>query len=203
MWFIWGERNMHSYSGGVRETSVLVTRILCFVEEGDRVRGLSHDFVTPSKWPSAWYPLAPGFLKLNTDAAIPLEEDIIGLGGVIRDHHGHVIGCYSMRIRGPMSVDHAELLAISEGICFVWHMNWRISMVEIDSLKVVSLVDTSSPFASLAPIVDEVRVGLSITGYSKVSYIRRTGNGVAHSLTKSVDYLSSCFLFVFVPLFLR
>ncbi|XP_020266771.1 uncharacterized protein LOC109842286 [Asparagus officinalis] len=150
----------------------------------DRVRGLSRDIVTPSKWPSAcssdivtpskwpsaWYPPAPGLLKLNTDTAVPLEGDIIGLGGVIRDHYGHVIGCYSMVIRGPMFVDHAELLAVLEGIRFVRRMNWRISVVKIDSLKVVSLVDSLSPFASLTPIADGVHAGLTITGCSKVFY---------------------------------
>ncbi|XP_020272645.1 uncharacterized protein LOC109847817 [Asparagus officinalis] len=80
------------------------------------------------------------------------EGDIIRLGGVVRDHHGHVIGGYSMELRGP---------------------------------------------------IYEVRVGLFAIGCSKVSYVRCTGNDVAHALAKSVDCLSSYFWLVRVPLFLK
>ncbi|XP_020249957.1 uncharacterized protein LOC109827371 [Asparagus officinalis] len=167
LWFIWRERNMFSYGSDVREASVLVTRILCFVEEGDRVRGLSRDIDTPSKWPSAWYPPTLGLLKLNTDADVLMEGDIVGWGGVIRDHYGHMIVCYSMGLRGPMTMDHAELLTVMECILFVRRMNWRISVIKIDSLRVVSLVDSHSPFATMAPIADEVHAALSVIGGSK------------------------------------
>ncbi|XP_020250612.1 uncharacterized protein LOC109827998 [Asparagus officinalis] len=142
-------------------------------------------------------------LKLNTDAVVPIERDVVGLRGVIYDHHEHVIRCYSMGLRGPMTVDHTKLLVVLEDIRFVWRMNWRISVVEVDSLRVVFLVNSHSPFATMTSIADEVHAGLSTIGRSKVSYVRRTGNGVAHALAKSVDCLSSYFWSVSIPLFLR
>ncbi|XP_020258573.1 uncharacterized protein LOC109834978 [Asparagus officinalis] len=163
------------------------------MKEGDRVRGLSCDISPLPKWPSAWCPPAPGLLKRNTNVIVPLEGDIIGLGSVIRDYHGHVIDCYSIGIMGPMYVDHAELLVVLEGVRFVRRMNWRVSVMKINSLKVVSLVDSPSPFVSLVPIVDKVHAGLTVTSCSKIFYVRRTGNDAVHFLAKLADYLSSCF----------
>ena len=45
--------------------------------------------------PNSWAPPSKEFLKLNTDAAVKKELGMVGLGGIIRDAKGEVLGAFS------------------------------------------------------------------------------------------------------------
>ncbi|PON60515.1 hypothetical protein PanWU01x14_151270 [Parasponia andersonii] len=76
----------------------------------------------------------PGRLKLNTNASVINNISMIGFGGVLRDHNGMVVGCFSKTFRGSLSVEDAELVAIREALLWGVQQGWQIDEVESNSL---------------------------------------------------------------------
>ena len=74
-----------------------------------------------SHWPSApahWSTPPNSWCKANFDGAIFLELGVAGMGVVIRDHEGNMIGALSERIALPPSVEDVEALACRRAISF-------------------------------------------------------------------------------------
>nr|XP_023873270.1 uncharacterized protein LOC111985845 [Quercus suber] len=91
---------------------------------------------------SRWKPLAFGVYKINFDGAFFEERACAGLGVVIRDSVGLVIGALSQKIRYPGSVDMVEALAACRAIVFAKELCLQSIVVEGDSLRVIqALVD--------------------------------------------------------------
>ena len=61
--------------------------------------------------------------KVNFDGAIFQKLGTAGIGAVIRDHEGRVIGAMSERIALPPSVEHVEALACRRAILFAKDFN--------------------------------------------------------------------------------
>ncbi|XP_017979659.1 PREDICTED: uncharacterized protein LOC108662698 [Theobroma cacao] len=64
-----------------------------------------------------WSTPPPETLKLNTDGAAKGKPGPAGIGGVIRDHHGFILGTFSENI-GIENSNFAEFYAIREGTSF-------------------------------------------------------------------------------------
>jgi len=69
-----------------------------------------------------WTPLFSGFYKLNVDAARPIEGDKWGIGVVVKDNEGVVVGVSSWRIFSLPDSEVAEALAMRNGLEFVKDM---------------------------------------------------------------------------------
>ena len=61
-----------------------------------------------------WSKPSPGMLKCNVDAAIFSEHQTIGLGVILRNEFGSVVGCYSKVVNGVSSPKEAEALGLRE-----------------------------------------------------------------------------------------
>ena len=60
-----------------------------------------------------WKP-SPGMLKCDVDAMIFSEHQTIGLGVILRNEFGSVVGCYSKVVNGVSSPKEAEALGLRE-----------------------------------------------------------------------------------------
>ena len=69
-----------------------------------------------------WTSLFSGFYKLNVDAARPIEGDKWGIGVVVKDNEGVVVGVSSWRIFSLPDSEVAEALAMRNGLEFVKDM---------------------------------------------------------------------------------
>lgn len=56
------------------------------------------------------------FYKANFNAALFDNCNLAGLGVVIRDYNGNIIGALSQKIALPQSVEHAKALAASQAV---------------------------------------------------------------------------------------
>ena len=87
--------------------------------------------------PSSWAPPSKGSLKLNTDAVVKKELGIVGLGRVIRDDKGEVLGAFSRRILGNFEIAMAECLVIHVGLVFALERGLHPQEIESDTLNVI------------------------------------------------------------------
>ncbi|XP_039037643.1 uncharacterized protein LOC120175003 [Hibiscus syriacus] len=67
---------------------------------------------------SRWSPPPEGFLKVNVDGAMVKGWDKGGIGGLIRDGSGLVLGSFSEKVGGGPPL-LAELLAINRGLILI------------------------------------------------------------------------------------
>ena len=87
-----------------------------------------------------WTPPQIGKLKLNVKAATWVNSNIIGVGGVLRDHNGAVKGTFVQKINGMFDSYLAECMALREGTRFAVENGLAINKAECDSKNLVSAI---------------------------------------------------------------
>nr|XP_023884649.1 uncharacterized protein LOC111996849 [Quercus suber] len=112
-----------------------------------------------------------------------------GIGVVIRDLVGKVIGALSERIALPTTVDDVETLACRRAIEFAMEKGMQQVIFEGDSATVLNCIQAGSP--CLAPfgkvIEDSFSLASHLSHYS-FSHVRRKGNVMADKLAKLAKY---------------
>ncbi|CAI9763370.1 unnamed protein product [Fraxinus pennsylvanica] len=121
-------------------------------------------------------------LILNTDAAVNIEEGVISIGAVIRNHRGEVMGSMGKVINGNYSPLTAEMLAIREGLEFAVESGLGVNIAETDSLLSVQTINLHFPFSPVLNIAEDCRILLARMGNCLVRHAPRRTNQVAHGL---------------------
>ncbi|KAL5831206.1 hypothetical protein ACOSQ4_016560 [Xanthoceras sorbifolium] len=85
-----------------------------------------------------WCPPSAGTLKLNSDASVHVDSNFIGIGFVIRNSAGLVVGAGALPLLANLSPLLAEATAILYGIRFVRDFGLAPVHVESDSLGVIN-----------------------------------------------------------------
>ncbi|KAK9983282.1 hypothetical protein SO802_032807 [Lithocarpus litseifolius] len=124
---------------GTKEQIEGASASLGFGNVVDRASALLHEFRDVQKLPLRrsvprevvkWSPPDDGLYKVNFDGAVFEDQACAGLGVVIRDSAGLVIGALSQKIRLPSSVVMVEALAARRAVMFareisVFGLWWR------------------------------------------------------------------------------
>ena len=122
---------------------------------------------------------------MNYDGAIFKEIGAAGLGVVIRDAEGNVIGALSERIPLPLAVATVEALACRRVALFALELCIFDATFEGDSLIVTLALcrgDTNHPEFGLV-ISDSLFLASSFRSCNFV-HVKRLGNLVAHNLAR-------------------
>ncbi|KAL5551374.1 hypothetical protein UlMin_001550 [Ulmus minor] len=134
---------------------------------------------------SPWQAPKVGFVKVNTDAAWCSNQKKFGLGSVIRDHTGKVLGSAATPVSSSVSVAVAESWALENGASLAKQMGFSAVILESDCLGVTKALDSRTLHDSdLSYIFDSIYEICNEFDMYKFSYTPRTGNQVAHSLAK-------------------
>lgn len=147
-----------------------------------------------------WIPPPLGKLKLNTDAAVRLGEDLFSVGLVLRDHLGSFIAGKVLRMMMVSSVFEAEVEAIKEGLKWLSSLPYQYVIVESDSLLAVQALKRSNDNClEVGFALDECNdILLSRPGMS-VSFAKRQANRVAHLMARIPCLLDSQSIIVSPP----
>ncbi|GMI64458.1 hypothetical protein HRI_000115100 [Hibiscus trionum] len=132
-------------------------------------------------------PPPPGALKFNVDASSQGSAGLAGIGGILRDDKGTVLGKFSKCI-GRSDPTRAELMAIWEAGIFLSKSKWgdgRSITIESDSQLackwVGGFVQVPTVFED---IVSKCRRALDKLGIHLV-FVYREQNSAAHTLARS------------------
>ncbi|KAK3219000.1 hypothetical protein Dsin_012970 [Dipteronia sinensis] len=90
-----------------------------------------------------WSPLAPGWIKVNTDGATIGSLGVGGCSGIFWNYKAFVKGCFAILLSQVFAFE-AELLAASLAINFAWKYGCYRIWLESDSSYVVQLLSSRS-----------------------------------------------------------
>ncbi|XP_021747455.1 uncharacterized protein LOC110713305 [Chenopodium quinoa] len=132
---------------------------------------------------SKWVAPAAGLYKLNTDVAF--HEQLLGIGGIVRDAEGDVLVAFCSTEKGCVSVDVGEAITMRGSLRIAMEAGFQKFILEIDNLKLFYHMKKgiTSPCAFGGVVRDILQLA---RGCQSVSYpfVRRTDNSVAHNLAQ-------------------
>ncbi|KAL5545092.1 hypothetical protein UlMin_008876 [Ulmus minor] len=134
---------------------------------------------------SPWQAPEVGFVKVNSDAAWCSKRKKFGLGSVIRDYAGKVLGSVATPISSSVSVAVAESWALEKGASLAKQMGFSAVVLESDCLGVTKALESRNIHDSdLSYVFDSIYEICNGFDMYKFSYTPRTSNQVAHSLAR-------------------
>ncbi|KAL5544814.1 hypothetical protein UlMin_008598 [Ulmus minor] len=134
---------------------------------------------------SPWQAPEVSFVKVNSDAAWCSNKKKFGLGSVIRDYSGKVLGSIATPISSSVSVAVAKSWALEKGASLAKQMGFSAVILESDCLGVTKALDTRTIHDSdLSYVFDSIYEIYNEFDMYKFSYTPRIGNQVAHSLAR-------------------
>nr|XP_023896666.1 uncharacterized protein LOC112008569 [Quercus suber]POE55647.1 hypothetical protein CFP56_44752 [Quercus suber] len=112
-----------------------------------------------------------------------------GIGVVIRNSSGQVIGALSDKIHLPSTVDDIEAIACRSAISFALEISVEEVVFEGDSETIIKALNSdSSCLSPFGHVIEDIRA-LALNFASCVfSYVKRQGNAVVDKLAKLAKY---------------
>ena len=151
-WAVWTNWNKFRV-GGVKKSSQQVVYgaldfLAKFQECGCAASGPS------TKTQTSWTPPPHTRYKINVDSVVFVAQKSAGIGVIIRDSDGSVIGACSKKLRFPLGAVEVEAKAIEFGLQFAKDLLIQDFILEVDSLMVfTALSETSSPPSLIAAMI--------------------------------------------------
>ncbi|MBA0815577.1 hypothetical protein Gohar_000340 [Gossypium harknessii] len=94
-----------------------------------------------------WSPLEKGWIKHNTDEAMPYISNWASMGGVIRDADARWLCWFSMAV-SKETIFRIEARAILEGLPIAWEKGFRQVELECDNAFLVETLLAGGPASS-------------------------------------------------------
>ncbi|XP_073271551.1 uncharacterized protein [Primulina huaijiensis] len=128
-----------------------------------------------------------GQLRLDVDAAFRDQQNSFGVAGVLRNSDGNLILAFGRRIEKPLSVVHAELIALKMGLDQLRESGFSNVQVFSDSqMAVKAVMDPSLDFGYIGSCAQEIKNMVVEQRVLSLKHMRRSTNLVAHTLTQFV-----------------
>ncbi|KAL5777552.1 hypothetical protein ACOSP7_010478 [Xanthoceras sorbifolium] len=122
---------------------------------------------------------------MNCDVALNEVSQLVGLGVVLRDHLGQVLGSSRQRVPAGFSPAIAEATAIFRGLRFALDIGVTLSLVESDASLAVGLINGSADTsANIGLVILDIKRCLFEFLNCQISFVPRAANFVAHRLVK-------------------
>lgn len=185
-WSIWEKRNSARVSGckmSLQDMRTRAVRLLCDFANAHTTTRQQHSPV-PAQWVRWIPPISPRY-KVNYDGAIFKDLGAAGLGVIIRDSVGRVIGALAERIPLPSSVAMVEALACRRAVLFAMELSVFDATFEGDAeivYKALREGDANHPEFGLI-INDSLRLASGFR-FCNFAHVKRLGNSVAHFLAR-------------------
>jgi len=152
-WALWSNQNECKNGGAKKSCQALLQGALEYLSEYQAYMKVT---VSPRQPAEAvvWLPPSSTHYKINVDGAVFKEQKMAGVGILIRDVVGQVIGACSKKIDAPLGAIKAEAKAVELGLQFAKDLSVQDFTLESDSLSLVNaLRDLCPPPLSVAALV--------------------------------------------------
>ena len=144
-----------------------------------------------SKFQSRWIHPLSKFLKCSI-AALFQEQKAIGVGMVLRDTFGQVLGCNLRHFNGVCQPKEAEVIGVREALDWIRERQVNQAIVETDS-KVVyeALLSTQKDNSQFGQLLQRCRMLMRET-HTTIAHVNKKANGVADALAKLAKTWNFC-----------
>ncbi|KAL5553548.1 hypothetical protein UlMin_040949 [Ulmus minor] len=186
VWEVWNVRNWLVHGPSQELSGLELASIPGFLEDLQRYRMTPICQVFDCSCASLHWSLPEhDYFRLDTDTSWSEQHGLYGVGAVLRDSHGKLIGAGSWPRLYASSVGQAELISISKGLQYAREFQVTHLCVFNDAMGAISLLGSSLlPCNEDRFLVDEVKnLGVSLDVIS-FKYTSHECNGVAYSLAR-------------------
>ncbi|KAK3193003.1 hypothetical protein Dsin_024313 [Dipteronia sinensis] len=160
VWSVWYSRNQWIFEGKFVDFRAVLSLVWRSVYEANRLgincmRNCVDDLLILHRFGLSgrpgktvirsvvWSPLAPGWIKVNTDGATLGSPGVGGCRGVFQTCRSFVKACFAVPLSQVFAFE-AELLTASLAINYAWNLGWHRIWLESDSSYVVQLLSIRS-----------------------------------------------------------
>lgn len=172
-WFLWNNRNSVRHGGQCKPAFKILEDSKQFLEE---FRGVSELPLPRQPRPlKSWSPPQIGWYKVNIDGAVFKYIGHCGIGVVVQNDKGLIMGALCKNFPYPLGALEVEAKAAEVGVIFAWELGLREIILEGDFQVVMQAVSD----ASLAPIsIQQLIVGVKsgLASFSSSKVVLPTGN---------------------------
>ncbi|XP_050285738.1 uncharacterized protein LOC126725206 [Quercus robur] len=194
-WCIWKNRNLLKFEGRGKAAKVLVKEVELLVEEFRS--GNTKEKLPVVVRTQAWRPPREGWYKANVDGAVFKETNSCGVGVVIRNDQGQIMGAMSKRLNLPLGAVEVEAKAFEEGLRLAGDLGLNQVILEGDAQSITNaLMGKSLPPSSIQRLIAGASRWKQWVQVWSASYVRRDGNGAAHVMAQNAKSISDCVVWV-------
>ncbi|XP_071909820.1 uncharacterized protein [Coffea arabica] len=154
LWMIWHARNKLLFEGICMKTEVTVDWVRAYLREFNQ-RKKKNENGAGQELVKKWQPPARNLLKINVDAA--WSEEKAGIGIIVRNENGEIMAAMAEGIGKMLSIELAELVAVSIGLQWAKEVGIGAFILESDLVNVVQRLNSREVDLSVGHVVDEVR----------------------------------------------
>ena len=187
-WNLWRNRNGVRHGEAPKIVENLIFEAIQFVTTYQALQDCLTLLEIPL--PPQWTPPVSGVFKANVNGAVFKDHSSAGIGVVLRDDKGSVIGALSQRIYASLGPFKAEAKAMEAAMLFAKDMGIHDIVFKGDSLQVINFLKGSSlvPLV-VANVLEGILFHLQIFHSLCFSHIRKAGNKTTHLLAQHAKFV--------------
>ena len=143
-----------------------------------------------------WTPPRRGRYKVNVDGAVFKELGCCGVGVVIINEAGQVMGVMSKKVDLPLKALETKAKAVEEGISLARDLSLSDICVESDAQAVIKAFSAKSPLSAIQTVIEGIKMDLRMFNSWEVKHVCRTKNSAAHIMAKFAKSITDCYIWV-------
>ena len=185
LWLIWGRRNAARLDEPIVDYPHIRSKAEVLLQDFKAAKEEDHRDATAISRFSRWIPPIPDQFKINFDGAVFSDLDAAGLGVVVRDSSGRVLGAVAECIPIPMSPAIVEALACRRAMLFARELSIPDAIFEGDAELIIKALWTREVnHPEYGHVIQDALVLASFFRFCSFSHVRRVSNSVAHFLAR-------------------
>jgi hypothetical protein len=182
---IWLRRNSVVFGGPVQSPSYLLKGVTEELNEFqksivDSVHLATGGFLSPTQWTIP----AEGDVKINWDAALDVQNRLMGIGIIARDSAGRVMAAMSSVVPYIKDPTVAEAIGAKRAVEFGREKGFPSIELEGDALQIVLALSLEECCGAFENVITETKLLLDTYSCWRVGHVGRQGNRAAHLLAK-------------------
>ena len=132
-WSLWNNRNLARYGGVCKRGKTIAREAQKYEEEVRTSVPVQRNGKPSAPKIKHWTPPPHGQYKINSDAVVFQDLGCYGVGVVIRNDKGQMMGAMCKRVGFPLGALEAEAKALEAGLFLAWDLGLKDIVVESDS----------------------------------------------------------------------